>query len=81
MNYVPRGPKRPVNMTLSEDLAREARALTRNLPDTVEGLLAGYVEAARRQQAKQERQIDDSLRQIDAHQKQFGIWGEEFSTF
>ena len=36
MNYVARGPKKPVNMTLSEDLVREARLLTRNLSETVE---------------------------------------------
>jgi post-segregation antitoxin (ccd killing protein) len=39
MTYVPRGPKKPVNMTLSEDLVRDARTLTTNLSDTVEKLL------------------------------------------
>jgi len=28
MSYIARGPKKPVNMTLSEDLVREARKLT-----------------------------------------------------
>lgn len=80
MNYVPRGPKKPVNMTLSEDLVRDARRLTRNLSETVETLLADYVEAERRKHADREQQIDESIRLIQAHQEEFGLWGEEFST-
>lgn len=45
MNYVARGAKKPVNMTLSEDLVREARLLTRNLSETVERLLCSFVES------------------------------------
>ena len=45
MNYVPRGPKKPVNMTMSEDLVRETRRLTKNLSETVETLLAAHVAA------------------------------------
>ena len=48
MNYIPRGPKKPVNMTLSEDLVREARKLTRNLSETVERLFADFVSPTRR---------------------------------
>ena len=40
MSHVARGPKKSVNMTLSEDLVREARTLTGNLSETVEQLLA-----------------------------------------
>lgn len=80
MNYVPRGPKKPVNMTLSEDLVREARLLTRNLSETVETLLADYVEAERLRRAERQRQLDTSLRLIKAHQEEHGLWGEEFST-
>ena len=80
MNYVPRGPKKPVNMTLSEDLVREARQLTRNLSETIETLLADYVEAELRKRADHEQRIDESIRLIQAHQEEFGLWGEEFST-
>jgi post-segregation antitoxin (ccd killing protein) len=38
-------PKRPVNMTLSPDLVRRARALTNNLSETVEMLLHTHVAA------------------------------------
>jgi antitoxin CcdA len=80
MNDVLRGPKRPVNMTLSEDLVREARQLTRNLSETVETLLADYVEAERHKRADREQRIEESIRLIQAHQDEFGLWGEEFST-
>jgi post-segregation antitoxin (ccd killing protein) len=48
MNYVARGAKKPVNMTLSEDLVREARRLTRNLSETVERLLCSFVDQERK---------------------------------
>ena len=48
MNYVARGAKKPVNMTLSEDLVREARLLTRNLSETVERLLCSFVDRERK---------------------------------
>lgn len=44
MGFVANGPKKPVNMTLSEDLVREARRLMRNLSDTVEQLLCDFVD-------------------------------------
>jgi len=37
--------KRPVNMTLNTDLVQRARKFTGNLSETVECLLAAYVEA------------------------------------
>ena len=45
MTDVSRGPKRPVNTMLSEDLARAACSPTINLSDMVEKLLADYVGA------------------------------------
>ncbi len=80
MTYVPRGPKRPVNMTLSEDLVRDARSLTTNLSETVEKLLSEYIDAQRQKREEKERLIDESIRIIQAHQEEFGLWGEEFST-
>jgi antitoxin CcdA len=80
MTYIPRGPKKPVNMTLSEDLVREARSLTRNLSDTVETLLADYVSAEQAKRADKERRIDESIRLLTEHEQKYGLWGEEFST-
>jgi antitoxin CcdA len=80
MTYIPHGPKKPVNMTLSEDLVREARSLTRNLSETVEKLLADYVAAEQAKRAEKERRIDESIRLLMEHEQKYGLWGEEFST-
>jgi post-segregation antitoxin (ccd killing protein) len=80
MNYVPRGPKKPVNMTLSEDLVREARKLTNNLSETVEALLAEHVAAELRRREDKERRIDETIRVLNEHEAKHGIWGEEYST-
>jgi antitoxin CcdA len=78
MTYIPRGPKEPVNMTLSEDLVRDARTLTTNLSDTVEKLLADYVDAEHVKRAEKERRIDESVRLLNEHEAQHGVWGEDF---
>jgi len=45
MNDVHRGPRKPVNVTMRGDLVRDACALARNMPGTVETSPADYVEA------------------------------------
>src|ERR1700744_3255498 len=57
MGYDQAAPKRAVNMTLNEDLVRRARFITPNLSETVETLLAAYVDDAERRAAHRERQI------------------------
>lgn len=49
-----RGRKRPVNLTLSENLVAEAKTYTGNLSATVESLLGAYVLG--QQQARLSRQ-------------------------
>ena len=44
MGYDRTALKRPVNITLNEDHVRQARGLTSNLSETVESLLARFVE-------------------------------------
>ena len=48
--------KRPVNLTVNEDLLSQARGLTDNLSKVVETLLADYV--AREQQTRETRARD-----------------------
>ena len=54
-------PKRPVNMTLNEDLVRCAREYASNLSEQVEKLLVEYVTAERKRRAYRigsERRLD-----------------------
>jgi antitoxin CcdA len=53
--------KRPVNLTLSEDLVIEARGLTDNLSGVVESLLSGYVEDARRQRLAKAKALGTTI--------------------
>jgi post-segregation antitoxin (ccd killing protein) len=79
MTYIPRGSKRPINMDLSEDLVRNASALTANLSETVEKLLSDYVAAEQAKRAEKERRIDETLRLLAEHEAEHGLWGEEYS--
>ena len=79
MNDVARGPKRPVNMTLSENLVLEARKLTGNLSETVDQLLAEFVATRRAESDERERRIDATIAMLnDLHDRHGGL-GDEFS--
>ena len=79
MSHVARGPKKSVNMTLSEDLVREARTLTGNLSETVEQLLAEFIQAARSRNAETEQRIDATIAMLNELYDKHGGLGEEFS--
>ena len=71
--------KRPVNMTLNEDLVRRARALTENLSETVETLLTAFVENAEAGEAERARQIAAHVAANDAFVAKHGSLADEFS--
>ncbi len=79
MSYIAHGPKKPVNMTLSEDLVRQARALTGNLSQTVEHLLAEFVTAERGRRNDKERLIAATIAMLNDLYDRHGGLGEEFS--
>ena len=79
MSYTARGPKKPVNMTLSEDLVLEARKLTQNLSETVEQLLGEFVEAERVRRDEKERRIDATIAMLNTMYDRDGGLGEDFS--
>ena len=51
MGYDKSPSRRPVNMTLNEDLLRRARGFAPDLSETVETLLAAFVDAAEAREA------------------------------
>jgi antitoxin CcdA len=79
MNYVARGPKRAVNMTLSEDVVREARKLTQNLSETVEQLLSQFIQAEQARNDNNERRIDATIAMLNEMYDRDGGFAEEFS--
>ena len=72
-------PKRPVNMTLNEDLVRKARELTGNLSEQVETLLAAYVLEAQRRRADEEGRLDEMLAALREFSEKHGSFADEHS--
>jgi hypothetical protein len=67
------------DMTLSEDLVREARTLTGNLSETVEQLPTEIVATARSRRAKKAQRIDATIAMLNELYDEHGGLGEEFS--
>ena len=78
MGYDRTAPKRPVNMSLNEDLVRQARGLTSNLSETVETLLAGFVDETAAKAAERDRQIAAYIVASDAFAAKHGSLANEF---
>lgn len=72
--------KRPVNLTLSEDLVEQARDLTSNLSATVETLLADYV--LQHSQARQSRRLEaaQTAQAWNDFNAQAGSFADEYVT-
>jgi antitoxin CcdA len=79
MGYNRAAPKRPVNMTLNEDLIRQVRGLSSNLSETVENLLADFIEAAEATAMERERQIAAHVAANEAFVAKYGSLADEFS--
>jgi antitoxin CcdA len=76
MGYDRTAPKRAVNMSLNEDLVRQARGLTANLSETVEHLLANFIDSADARIAEQ--QIAAHLVASDNFTRKYGSLADEF---
>jgi antitoxin CcdA len=79
MGYNKTAPKRPVNMTLNEDLVRRVRGLSTNLSETVESLLADFIEAAEAKAMERDRQIAAHVTANEAFVAKYGSLADEFS--
>ena len=78
MGYDRAAAKRPVNMTLNEDLVRRARGLTPNLSETVENLLAAFVDETEARAAKCQQQIAAHIAASNAFIAKHGALADEF---
>lgn len=71
--------KRPVNLTLSEDLVVQVRALTDNLSGVVESLLADYVEHERQQRIAKARTLEATISMWNDFNAKRGSFADEYS--
>jgi len=72
--------KRPVNLTLNEDLVTEVRGLTNNLSGVVESLLVDYVEQKRQQRISNARSLDETISMWNVFNGKFGSFTDEYSS-
>ncbi len=79
MGYDRAASKSPVNMTLNEDLIRRVRSITPNLSETVEVLLAAFVDDAEARVAERDKQIALHIQANDAFVAKYGSLADEFS--
>ncbi|MGI4785033.1 MAG: type II toxin-antitoxin system CcdA family antitoxin [Janthinobacterium lividum] len=80
MDYDRNAPRSRVNMTLNEDVVRQAREITSNLSETVEQLLVGFIAAAADEKAERERAIDEHIRASNAFIAAYGCLSDEFQS-
>ena len=71
--------KRPVNLTLNEDLVARARNLTNNLSGVVESLLADYVEKSLEARNQQVHAVRETVEAWNAHGEKHGSIADEYS--
>lgn len=71
--------KRPVNLTLNEDLIVQVRGLTDNLSGVVESLLAGYVEHERQQRIAKARTLAATIATWNDFNTKCGSFADEYS--
>lgn len=72
--------KRPVNLTLNEELVAEVKSLTPNLSAVVESLLQDYVAQKRRDQINKQTEARLVAGVWNDFNQQSGSFADEYST-
>ena len=72
--------KRPVNLTLNEDLLAQARGFTSNLSKVVETLLADYVQQECKQRTARIKALQATAATWNAFNAKAGSFADEHST-
>ena len=72
--------KRPVNLTLNEDLVSKARNLTDNLSSVVESLLLAYVAAADQERLAKSKSVESTVKAWNDFNAKSGSIADEYSS-
>jgi len=72
--------KRPVNLTLNEDLVNQARSVTGNLSGIVESLLADFLAREKQQRADEVRAVKQTVAAWNTFAEKHGSLADEYST-
>ena len=76
--YDRQAPKRPVSLSLNEDLVRRAESLTGDLSERVETLLADYVATAERERDERERRLDAAIAAWNDFDAEHGSFADQY---
>lgn len=72
--------KRPVNLTLNEDLVAEAKSMTENLSGVVELLLEEFVERERRERVRRGQTVAEAVAAWNQFNDESGSIADEYSS-
>ena len=72
--------KRPVNLSLNEDLVTEARSMTENLSAIVESLLTDFVTKERAKRAAQDEALKQAVAAWNAFSEKHDSFADDHST-
>jgi antitoxin CcdA len=72
--------KRPVNLTLNEDLVLQAKGLTDNLSQVVESLLTGYLARARDERQANIKAVESAVKLWNDFNSKSGSISDEYSS-
>jgi post-segregation antitoxin (ccd killing protein) len=72
--------KRPVNLTLNEDLVTQARSLTDNLSGIVESLLADFLTRQIQQRDDEAKALKETITVWNTFAEKHGSFADEYST-
>ena len=72
--------KRPVNLSLNEDLVREVRSMTDNLSGIVESLLTEFVVGERAKRAAEDDALKRAVESWNSFAEKHGSFADEHST-
>ena len=72
--------KRPVNLTLNEDLVQQAKGVTDNLSSIVESLLADFVTREQKKRMDKAMTIKATIESWNDFNAKYGSFSDEYSN-
>lgn len=72
--------KRPVNITLNEDLVAQARSVTTNLSEVIESLLANFLAAEKQRIAAEAQTVRATVDTWNRFAEKHGSFADQHST-
>jgi antitoxin CcdA len=72
--------KRPVNLTLNEDLVDQAKGLTDNLSHLMESLLSGYLARVREERLAKSKTAESTVKLWNDFNSKSGSFSDEYSS-